>query len=151
MSCVSIFRKSGQLWLFWPKFAQNGFLVWTFGKLMLEKESASLRYHACQFSDRTDNFDFFDLNLGKFPNYVRYFGLKIVEGVAESWVETDMSWVEVDGCGWRWMHGLANILAYIFNTNSTPKNKLGFLVKSISNWGYDNFSHRSVRVTTSTT
>ena len=31
------------------------------------------------------------------------FGSNIVEGVAESWVESEMSWVEVDGAGWRWM------------------------------------------------
>ena len=34
---------------------------------------------------------------------MQYFGSNIVEGVAESWVETVMSWVEVDGAGWRWM------------------------------------------------
>ena len=34
-------------------------------------------------------------NLGKLPNYVRYFGSNNVEGVAESWVEAEMSWVEV--------------------------------------------------------
>ena len=44
---------------------------------------------------------FFGLNLGKLPNYVQYFGSNIVEGVAESWVEAEMSWVEVDGAGWR--------------------------------------------------
>ena len=37
--------------------------------------------------DKTDNFEFFDLNLGKLPNYVQYFGSNFVEGVAESWVE----------------------------------------------------------------
>ena len=44
---------------------------------------------------------------------MQYFGSKIVEGVAESWVETEMSWVEVemswvgvDGAGRRWVHGL---------------------------------------------
>ena len=42
----------------------------------------------------------------KLPNYVQYFGSNIVEGVAESWVEAEMSWVEVDGAGWRWVHGL---------------------------------------------
>ena len=31
------------------------------------------------------------------------FGSNIVEGVAEGWVEAEMSWVEVDGVGWRWM------------------------------------------------
>ena len=23
-----------------------------------------------------------------------------------SWVEVEMSWVEMDGAGWRWVHGL---------------------------------------------
>ena len=35
------------------------------------------------------------------PNYVQHFGSNIVEGVVESWVEDEMSWVEVDGAGWR--------------------------------------------------
>ena len=52
-----------------------------------------------------DIFKFFGLNLGKLPNYVQYFGPNIVEGVAESWVEAEMSWV-VYGAGWRWVHGL---------------------------------------------
>ena len=43
----------------------------------------------------------FVLNLGKLPNCVQYFGSSIVEGVAESWVEAEMSWVEVDGAEWR--------------------------------------------------
>ena len=53
-----------------------------------------------------ENFQFFDLNLGKLPNYVQYFDSNTVEGVAESWVETEMSWVEVDGAGLRWVHEL---------------------------------------------
>ena len=61
----------------------------------------------CQFSGKTNNFDFFGLNLPKngffglnlrkLSNYVRYFGSNNVEGVAESWVEAEMSWVEVGG------------------------------------------------------
>ena len=39
--------------------------------------------------------EFFDLNLGKLPNNVQYFGSNYVEGVAESWVDAEMSWVEV--------------------------------------------------------
>ena len=31
---------------------------------------------------------------------MQYFSSNIVEGVAESWVEAEMSWVEVDGAGW---------------------------------------------------
>ena len=37
------------------------------------------------------------------PNCVQYLGSIIVEGVAESWVEVKVSWVEVGGAGWRWM------------------------------------------------
>ena len=42
-----------------------------------------------------DNFEFFDLNLGKLLNYVQHFGSNNIEGVAESLVESGMSWVEV--------------------------------------------------------
>ena len=35
-----------------------------------------------------------------------YFGSNIVEGVAESWMEVEMSWEEVDRAEWRWVHGL---------------------------------------------
>ena len=38
--------------------------------------------------------------------WLQYIGSNIVQGVAESWVEAEMSWVEVDGAGWRWVHGL---------------------------------------------
>ena len=50
-----------------------------------------------------DNFYFFGLNLGKLPNYVQYFGSNIVEDVAESWVEAEMSWVKLRGGGWSWV------------------------------------------------
>ena len=51
----------------------------------------------CKFSVKMDNFEFFGLNLGKLPNYVRHFGSNNVEGVAESQVEVEMSWVEEVG------------------------------------------------------
>ena len=40
---------------------------------------------------------------------MQYFGSNNVEGVEESWVKVEMSWVEVDGAEWRWIwvHGLA--------------------------------------------
>ena len=116
---------------------KNGFLDQNFKNLSLDSESASLRYHVHQFSDKTDNFEvlgpnlpknvfwgrnfknlsldsesaipiypvgqFFGLNLGKLPNYVQYFGSNIVEGVVESWVEAEMSWVKVGGVGWKLM------------------------------------------------
>ena len=34
---------------------------------------------------------------------MQYFGSNIVEGVAESWVEAEMSWVEMGGGGWSWV------------------------------------------------
>ena len=34
---------------------------------------------------------------------MQHLGSNNVEGVAESSVEVEMSWVEVDGAGWRWM------------------------------------------------
>ena len=81
----------------------------------------------CQFSGKTNNFDFFGSNLPKNEFWGRswvelgeggwswvevgarfsntHFGSNNVEGVGESWVEAEMSWVEVDGPGWRWVHG----------------------------------------------
>ena len=65
----------------------------------MDSESVPPLYHVCQFSVKMDNIWFFDLDLGKLPNYVQYFGSNIVEGFAESWVE-------VDGAGCRWVHSL---------------------------------------------
>ena len=36
---------------------------------------------------------------------MQYFGSNNVEGVADSWLEADMSLVEGDGAGWKWMEG----------------------------------------------
>ena len=62
---------------------------------MAGSRSAPSSDRECKFSVKMDNFEFFDLNLGKLSNYVQYFGSVNVEGVAESWVEAQMSWVEV--------------------------------------------------------
>ena len=77
----------------------------TFQKSKSVSGSAPPRYIVCQFSVKTDNFEFFGLNLGESSNYKRYFGSN-GEGVAESWVEPEMSGGEVDGAEWRWVHGL---------------------------------------------
>ena len=63
---------------------------------------------------KKDNFECSGLNLGKLPNYMQHFGSNIVEGVAESWVEAQMSRVEVDGAWWRRVHGL------VIRTFKTP-------------------------------
>ena len=49
--------------------------------------------------DKTDNFENFGLNFAKLPNFRQYFGSFNFEGVAESWVEANTSWLEVDGAG----------------------------------------------------
>ena len=56
---------------------------------------------------------------------MQYFGSNIVEGVAESSVEAEMSWMDVDragwscmelgGAGWRWME-LGGVGARFSNT-----------------------------------
>ena len=88
-----------------PNLPKNGFWGRNFKNLSLDSESALPIYHVCQFLVKIDNL--FDLNLGKLPNDMRY-------GIAESWVEAEMSWVEVDGAGWRWVHGL--VIPFIFRT-----------------------------------
>ena len=66
-------------------------------------ESAPPNYNVCQFSAKTDKFDFFGLYLGKLPNYMQYFDSNNVESVAESWVEFEMSWREMARVQWKWM------------------------------------------------
>ena len=61
-----------------------------FKNLSLDSKSALPRYHVSQFSVKMDNFEFFELNLGKSPNYVRHIGTNIVEGAVESCVEAQM-------------------------------------------------------------
>ena len=63
---------------------KNGFWGWNFKKLSADSRSAPPRDHVCYFSVKMCNFEFFGLNLGKLPNYVRYFGSNSVKGVAES-------------------------------------------------------------------
>ena len=98
---VPIFRQNKQLWPFGLNLHKNGSLDRNLKNLSMDSESPPPSYHVCQFWVKMGNFEFFGLNLGKLPNYVRYFSSNIDEGVAESWVEAKMSYVEVDGAGWR--------------------------------------------------
>ena len=93
--CVPIFRQNGELWIFGPKFVQ----IWILGSEFQKSKfgfGINTSNIPCQFSVKMDNVWFFGLNLAKLPSYAQYFGSNIVEGVAESWVETEMSWVEVE-------------------------------------------------------
>ena len=99
-----------QLSLFWPKFAQKCILGQNLKNLSVDLESASPRYHKCQFSGKRDNFQFFHINLGKLPNYMLYFGSNNVEGVAKNSVGFEMSWMEV---GPRFSNNLKFIYLHI--------------------------------------
>ena len=58
---------------------------------------------------------------------MQYFCSSNVDGAAEFWAETKMSWVEVgeaessrvevDGAGWRWEHGLEILICEYFIKN----------------------------------
>ena len=103
-----------------PNLPKNGFWGRKVKNLSLDLESAPPKHHF-QILVKMDNFEFFDLNLGKLPNYVRYFGSNIDKRVPESWVEAEMSWVKVggeaemswvkvDGAWWRWVARFSNTL-----------------------------------------
>ena len=81
---------------FWLNLPRNGFWGRNFKNLSPDSESPPPRFHMCQFSVEIDNFEFFGLNVGKLPNYLRYFKSNNVEGSAETWMKTEMSWVEVE-------------------------------------------------------
>ena len=101
--------KKGNFNFFGTNLPKNRFWGRNFQNLSLDSKSAPQICHVCQFSIKMDNFKLFGLNLGKLPNYVQYFGFNNVEGVVESRVEVEMSWVEVDGAGgagWSWVYGL---------------------------------------------
>ena len=64
---------------------------------------------------------------------MQYFGSNIVEGVAKSWVETQMSWVEVDGTGWSWVEvdeaWWRRVHRSVIRTFKTPWGKLPNLLE----------------------
>ena len=81
--------KMGSFEYFGPNLPGKGFCHRNFKTLIMDSESTPPPYRVCQFSVTMDNIWFFDLDLGKLPNYMQYFGSNIDEGVAESWVEVD--------------------------------------------------------------
>ena len=81
---VSIFRQNGQLLFFRPKFAQKSILGSEFqnSKSGFGITTSSIPW--VRIFRQNGQLWIFNLNLGKLPNYVRYFGSYNVEGVAES-------------------------------------------------------------------
>ena len=123
--CVPIFRHKRQLWIFGPNFWGRIFKIqvwiqnqhpWDTRDTSFQTKRTILNFWAqiCPkmnfgvgISKIYGQLLIFWPKFGKLPNYVQYFGSNIVEGVAESWVEVEMSWVEVDGAGWSWVEVVA--------------------------------------------
>ena len=89
--CVLIFRQNDQLWVFGPKFGQK----WILGSEFQKSNSG--------FGISTSKIPWVPIFSQNGQLYVQYFGSNIVECVVESRVNAEMSWVEVNGAGWRWM------------------------------------------------
>ena len=104
--CVPIVRHNRHFWLFRSKLAQKRILGLEFQNYKPGFGISTSNIPWVLIFRQNGQFWIFGLNLGKLPNYVRYFGYYNVEGVAESWVEVKMSWVEVDGAAWSWVHDL---------------------------------------------
>ena len=99
--CVLIFRQNEQLWVFGPKFAKNWILGSKFQKSKSRFRMSILEILCAPIFSQNGQLLLFWAKFLKLANYVQYFGSNIVESVAESWLETEMSWVQVDGAGWR--------------------------------------------------
>ena len=83
-----------------PNLPKNEFQNWNFKNLSLDSKSTPPIYHVCQIFTQTGQRLIFRPKFGEIAQ-LQYFGSNIVEGVAESWIEAEMSRVEVNGAGWR--------------------------------------------------
>ena len=144
--CVPIFGQKRQLWIFGHKFAQKWILGSEFQKF---KSGINTANKPCvPIFSQNGQLLIFGLNLGKFPNYVQYFGSNIVEGVAESRVEVEMSWVEVDGVGsswvevngtgWRWVQVLVIPKFYYIDTIKSRQKQCQFVYSLLLLTNYKN-------------
>ena len=94
--CVT--SKRNNFNFFNPNLLKHGFWGRNFKNLSADSRSAPPRDHMCQFSVKMDDFEFFWLNLGKLPSYMRYFGSNNAEGDDDMWMHpvTSYSWAEID-------------------------------------------------------
>ena len=98
--CVRIFRQNEQLWLFRLRFAQKLILGLEFQKSKFGFGIPTSKIPSVSISSQNGQVWIFRPKFGEIAQ-VRYFGSNNIEGVAESWVETEMSGVEVDRAGWE--------------------------------------------------
>ena len=96
--CVPIFIKNGQLWVFGPKFAQKWILGSKFQKYKSGFRISASKILCDLLSVKMDDFEFFDLNLGKLSNYITWDILdRILLRVLQR-AEWRLKWA-----GWRWV------------------------------------------------
>ena len=105
--CANFQTKSKTLTFFGPNLPKNGFWDWNFKNLSADLESACPRYHVCQFSRKTNKFEFSTEIWGNFP--ITYFGSNNVEGAAKNLVGAEMSWVDVGA----WFSNTLKFINYI--------------------------------------
>ena len=112
ISCVPVFRQKEQLWLFWPKFARKWILGSEFQKSNYGFGISTSKRPCVPIFNQNGHIWIFR------PKFGEYFGSYNIKRVAESWVEAEMSWVEVNGAGWRWVHGLVIPIFLIWRKNN---------------------------------
>ena len=111
--CAPIFRQNGQLWIFGPKFAQKWILGSEFQKSKSGFGINTSKIPCVPIFSQNGQLLIFWPKFGEIVQLRAIFSFKYcwgccreLGGAGWSWVEVEMSWVEVDGAGWRWVHGL---------------------------------------------
>ena len=118
---VLVFRQNGQLWIFGHKFDEK----WIWGPKFQKSKSRfginTSKIPCAPIFSKNGQFLIFRPKFRKISQLRAIFWFKYCWGVAESWVESKMSWVEVDGAGWRlkwagwrWVHSLVIPFSFFF-------------------------------------
>ena len=117
---VPIFRQNGQLWLFGPKFAQKWILGSEFQKPKCVFGINTSNILCVPIFSQKGQLLIFRSKFREIAQLRAIFWFKCCWGCCRelggdwnelvgcgwSWVEVEMSYVEVDGAGWSWVHGL---------------------------------------------
>ena len=97
--CVPIFRQNGLLRIFGRKSAQKWILGSEFEKSRFGFGISSSNIPCVLIFSQNGQLLIFWSKFGEIAQLPAIFCSNIVQVVAESWVETEMSWVEVGGAG----------------------------------------------------
>ena len=107
---VLIFRQNKQLWLFWPKFAQKWILGLEFQKSKSGFGISTSKTPWEPIFSQNGQLSIFRPKFGRIAQLRAIFWFEYCwwccreqGGGGWSWVEAEMSWVELGGAGGRWM------------------------------------------------